>query len=621
MDTKYFHFTIGPVQGFVSQARRTRDFWAGSFILSWLAGVAMQSVKIQGGTVVFPKPNEEKNPKQGNIPNRFKAKVTNNFKPESVINDVKAAWKALAEEVWKNDLEKHCRKYLKTRTIWDEQVNSFWDMSWALTEDEKASDLLDKRKNLRSYYTPEQEGVKCTVMGEWQELSGSFPVNKEFWKNLKISNSELREGEHLCAIAFIKRRFHSSFGQLSNGWQVHDSVPSVYDMAIVHWLEKLLLSKELNKTLIDKFVETAKSLEFDNQATTKINCLKQFGNHKLLGYDASVFFENDLLVNYSSSEIEKDKKIEIENKRKDHIQNLKELYKIVGKKPSPFYAVLMMDGDSLGSKMSNSDNQESISTALNNFTKKVPSLVEEKNGFLIYAGGDDVLAILPLEDALTCAAKIRKFYLEKFKETKNPNIANSTISAAIEFVHIKEPLTMVLKDAHKLLDDIAKEQCGRDSIAVRVWKGSGKALEWAMPFECALKESKFEIERIANEFRDKKNEQKEADFSSKFFYKIREHFDILNPQKEGEDRLLSDGDAIQLLAADYLNSGVNRGKTKENTLTLQEAQDKIKPLLEQCRPVKRDAEKPKENWKKSDLLEVDGALLVRFLAQNWQQKD
>ncbi len=34
-------FTLGPVQGFVAQARRTRDFWAGSFLLSYLTGKAM----------------------------------------------------------------------------------------------------------------------------------------------------------------------------------------------------------------------------------------------------------------------------------------------------------------------------------------------------------------------------------------------------------------------------------------------------------------------------------------------------------------------------------------------------------------------------------------------------
>lgn len=44
---RYFYFTLGPVQDFVSQARRTRDFWAGSFLLSWLSAVAMQSVKNQ----------------------------------------------------------------------------------------------------------------------------------------------------------------------------------------------------------------------------------------------------------------------------------------------------------------------------------------------------------------------------------------------------------------------------------------------------------------------------------------------------------------------------------------------------------------------------------------------
>ncbi|MGI6709155.1 MAG: type III-B CRISPR-associated protein Cas10/Cmr2 [Dethiobacteria bacterium] len=35
------NFSIGPVQGFIARARKTRDFWAGSFLLSYLAGQAM----------------------------------------------------------------------------------------------------------------------------------------------------------------------------------------------------------------------------------------------------------------------------------------------------------------------------------------------------------------------------------------------------------------------------------------------------------------------------------------------------------------------------------------------------------------------------------------------------
>ena len=86
----YFHFTLGPVQSFVAQARRTRDYWAGSFLLSWLAGVAMKTVIAQGGRIVFPQPDAGylawlegqgtgQPPRQGGIPNRFKAEVGENF--------------------------------------------------------------------------------------------------------------------------------------------------------------------------------------------------------------------------------------------------------------------------------------------------------------------------------------------------------------------------------------------------------------------------------------------------------------------------------------------------------------------------------------------------------------
>ena len=81
---QYFHFTLGPVQGFVAQARRTRDFWAGSFLLSWLSAVAMQAVIKQQGEIIFPKVSDDyldwlenkgksgTEPQQGCVPNRFK---------------------------------------------------------------------------------------------------------------------------------------------------------------------------------------------------------------------------------------------------------------------------------------------------------------------------------------------------------------------------------------------------------------------------------------------------------------------------------------------------------------------------------------------------------------------
>ena len=50
---RYLHFTLGPVQSFVGQARRTRDYWAGSFILAYLTGHAMAAV-LEKGKIIYP---------------------------------------------------------------------------------------------------------------------------------------------------------------------------------------------------------------------------------------------------------------------------------------------------------------------------------------------------------------------------------------------------------------------------------------------------------------------------------------------------------------------------------------------------------------------------------------
>src|ERR1700728_909561 len=54
MTDRLLHFTLGSVQSFVAQARRTRDLWAGSFLLSWLAGRAMRVIVENGGSILVP---------------------------------------------------------------------------------------------------------------------------------------------------------------------------------------------------------------------------------------------------------------------------------------------------------------------------------------------------------------------------------------------------------------------------------------------------------------------------------------------------------------------------------------------------------------------------------------
>lgn len=197
--SRHFHFTIGPVQGFVAQARRTRDFWAGSFILSWLAAVAMKTVKAQGGDIIFPTPDghylswlegrgQGQSPHQGSIPNRFTASVGENFQPEQIVESIWTAWRALAEIVWKEDLERYCKPDSATHDIWDRQIDHFWDISWVFGTE---ANLLDRRKNWRSHPATEEAGVKCMMMEGWQELSGVPGPNTDllaqFWNPIRAT--------------------------------------------------------------------------------------------------------------------------------------------------------------------------------------------------------------------------------------------------------------------------------------------------------------------------------------------------------------------------------------------------------------------------------------------------
>lgn len=631
MNARYFHFTLGPVQGFVSQARRTRDFWAGSFLLSWLSGIAMKAVEAQNGVIRFPVPDAKfmtaitegasgrAGPHQGGIPNRFVADVGPGFDAQRVADAVRAAWRALGQEVYNADL-KHAEAP-NTRAIWDRQIAGFWEMSWAITDDERVTNLLDRRKNWRSHLPPDQPGLKCMMMDGWQELSGAAgPATqpaRDFWQRVRATSgsmkTDLRPDEHLCAIAFVKRRFVRHFGGFSatlpggqniHGWQLPTGVPSVAYMAAAPWLAEAL--KAADDAALRRFHDAAYNLtESYGERETNIACVqKADGPQRWKALDGNVFFESAL----DNANLYEDRAQAQEVKRR--LRALRESAKLGP--VSPFYALLLMDGDSLGANMGDHKKQAAITKGLSAFTQAAPDIVHEHDGFLIYAGGDDVLALITLDQALACATKLRESYRKCFEGTA----VVTSLSGAIEYAHIKTPLGKVLHDAHDLLDNIAKEGRGRDAIAVRVWKPGGKAVEWAMPWDIALENGRVAIEKLVEDFRGDQKTDDAGLFASKFFYRIRERIEMLNSSGRGRPKggtgdvqpVLSEDQETTLLAAEYLNSGTAQ------TRDLHQAKELIRPLLTQCRPVRRDASQPnKQQWPRG-AAEADAALLVRFLA-------
>lgn len=651
--TQVFQFTLGPVQGFVAQARRTRDFWAGSFILSWLSSVAIAAIQKQGGNIQFPVPDpvylrtlygtadmKDAWPQQGSIPNRFMATtatVAGDFRPEWVSQAVKAAWRGLAEAVWQGDLAGYAGE--PTRQIWERQIENFWEISWVLSDGSQPG-LLDQRKNWRNPVLPAEPGHKCMMMDGWQELSGVTATNMQpvnsFWKQLSeqgqtgIASDLGGEGlEHLCAMAYVKRRFSRYFAKVKvslpgtggeiHGWEVPSAVPSVAFLAAAPWLARVI---DKVPQAFKRFHEAAIGLVGATEAAhvgagsagqsgfeIDIACVRQAAERVpdfkrvWAGLDGQVYFD---------SALENHQRVFGPNLGREARAVSAELSKLVKAadlgRPSPYYAILLMDGDQLGKHMGDPAKQTPISQALNRFTSRAGDIVREHNGFLIYAGGDDVLALLSLDNALPAAAALQKDYAEAFAAQSWPGEAvRSTLSGAIEFVHFRTPLTRVLTDAHKLLDKVAKDQTGRNAIAVRVWKPSGLAVQWAMPWEKALDEAGVvKITRVAAAFAGQGEDDAEGrNFSNKFFFRMQS----LLERFDGKDPAVLQA----LLLAEYLHSYGDMAKRTQ--LDLDQLKDHLNGLLEQCWQYRRPQAGAEAALDEECPLNPEGALLVRFLAQ------
>jgi CRISPR/Cas system-associated protein Cas10 (large subunit of type III CRISPR-Cas system) len=151
-----------------------------------------------------------------------------------------------------------------------------------------------------------------------------------------------------------------------------------------------------------------------------------------------------------------------------------------------------------------------FSEALSNFALRcVRPIVEAFDGRLIYAGGDDVLALLPADTALACASALRQAF--RGETVTNPKKLGSVlfqshapgflsqsggapdgqnqpipfivpgpaaeVSVGVAMAHFKAPLQDVVRAA-QAAEKRAKNGLGRAAVAVTLMKRSGEIIEW-----------------------------------------------------------------------------------------------------------------------------------------------
>ncbi len=515
-DSRILHFSIGPVQGFIGQARRTRDLWAGSFLLSWLSGQAMATLIANGGEMNFPKIEKDElftaicnqskqishqNPRIATLPNRFQAKVPEDFDASNLTQKIHEKWKQLADAVYNTFIRDEENN--TSFEIWNRQIDNFWEVQWLISD---RQDALDLRKNWRSQCLSIEGGKHCTMMGDYQELSGQLNTQKQedFWKKVrKVVNAEklnLRPNERLCAIALVKRLFvyleeedlKKIIGWVPGGNKAKlASFPSTSYMAAVPWLDFL---SNNNSNNLNQYYKTIKKTIDDNfkkhhsEYHTNLTCLNKGDNKGDWGNLDGNLFNQTALLNWHSTVLSKDEDYYKTGKDAPNIDpdidNRKNILKALEAIPkntnatnnsSNFYALLLMDGDSLG-ELLRDNNPVLVSKQLVVFADSVKDIVGKYCGVTIYAGGDDVLALMPLHKVICCAKRLNHSYREAFCGSKVTG--KTTLSGAIIFSHFHNPFTEVLKQAHYQLDTVAKDGNNRDSLAIAVMKPGGVSCQW-----------------------------------------------------------------------------------------------------------------------------------------------
>jgi CRISPR-associated protein Cmr2 len=149
------------------------------------------------------------------------------------------------------------------------------------------------------------------------------------------------------------------------------------------------------------------------------------------------------------------------------------------KRPGPYYALLQADGDGMGEVIDAQavrgyERHRQLSQQLADFASGVGVIVEKKNqGALVYAGGDDVLAFLPLHTVLQCASELATTFRDALKGFADKQGRTPTLSVGIAIVHHLDSLREA-RELAKRAECHAKLIDGKNALSIIVRKRSGE---------------------------------------------------------------------------------------------------------------------------------------------------
>jgi CRISPR-associated protein Cmr2 len=436
-------FSIGPVQGFIAAARKLEDLWSGSYILSQLAGVAIDKIFNEAQTeglkvsLVYPAQRERAQYVKVNvasIPNRFIIRIYDeDSKAAQLAQAASEAVRNKFIEMGTYAIRRTFSKETETANMYEllyQQVDALLEIFWAVEtmhgekDYDRARQQVEKRlaavKNCRPYVPYRQQGLVCTLCGEHQALTEK--ANDE--------NADYGQMKRNLVHTWSKRK--PEFQALRNSKNNEEKEGRIKDG---EGLCAICLTKRLARQYFCDYVDRSSFGVFPS-------------THDIAG-------------------------------------------------DSKYYAVLRMDGDDMGKWVSGEKAglkevsmayQEQLSRNLESFAARlVPEQVEQYAGQLIYAGGDDVLVFVAVDKVLSLAKGLRLGFGKHLGQGWDTEIDRATASLGIVIAHEKTPLSTVLNYASRM-EEQAKDYKhpttykAKDALGLAVLTHGGEIREVILPW-------------------------------------------------------------------------------------------------------------------------------------------
>lgn len=501
MATYLLTLSLGPVQSLIEAARRTRDLWCGSWLLSEAARAAALALHQAGCTLIFPCPEDpdrdlqpqdapQDEPKAlANISNILRAQV--DADPERV-----AALCAEAKDAARNRLAALCaeaRDDVKELPfhldLWETQR---WDIletyaAWTTIEDgdyagasKRLGGLLAARKATRDFLPAASEpdsrpgyGIpKSSLDGARESVIDLDRKGREGPRyRTALRKLGLGTGEQLDALGVAKRRAGDP-----------EQFTAYSRVAAEPWVRTL--TEEQRQRL-----HTAYEPLVACELATRVRGNQ--GAYRDLPYDGQLVYDFRLANALAARDATDEDKTALRRLE----QVLKAIHKEKGAqgrplgKPVPYGVVLKADGDRMGKLLSQAKeaaDSRHISQALHAFASQVRGIVRQHWGHAIYSGGDDVLALVPLNRALECADALRRAFAGAMGDSAQAlGLAASewpTLSVGLGIGHVMEPLGSL-----RVRADAAERAAKgnerppakqRNALAIVLGIRSGAEIEW-----------------------------------------------------------------------------------------------------------------------------------------------